>query len=247
MDTLPVAICLCIGDSPCFLYHAALEQTEALTPSWKRDIGQCSKSHGYIGALTGTQPDISEAVLQVTECEHGDMLIVMSDGFSDNISCCCTYPEASVLDNVLSSRLKNTPDLNSFTDDLSNCIIEQTSALRDFYSHNRTCWLAPTISKLDHCSLCIAQVDEYYCDIGLINVFESTTMKELYPERRPHSARTAAAGDLLPSRDTVRTPSLFKPSEGKASGGRPRALSNQAAPVSSRQASPFKPLRLDVC
>ncbi|ELP83429.1 hypothetical protein EIN_374840 [Entamoeba invadens IP1] len=183
------ALVISIGDCQSFLFNTKTSTTTPVNDKWSRNICEVNDCGGWIGYSAKGVPNLKGCFLKLLEVKEGDIILLMSDGLSDNLNE-FDPPHSSVCD-LLSSTLKASTSLGNFVYQMTHFVIEKTNETRMFHQ-THTCKRKDTLKgKLDHVTLIASRVKACYENTHDINEIISEEIKTIYPSKsdfkRPNS------------------------------------------------------------
>ena len=180
------ALCVVsVGDSPCFLYKPNLEKVYEVTAAAHMGKGRDPRdAGGCLGANCGDNPDLSNLVCCFLPVSENDMILITSDGVSDNfdlVSLRKAVPENPHISSNPSSLPTVTPEVRqmSMVEEIGNLLTRRSHYL------NRMLSVQDVLDTL--ISYCVDATDEKRR--FLEHVWQETSDPSLSPRTRREKER----------------------------------------------------------
>ncbi|ELP85776.1 hypothetical protein EIN_281370 [Entamoeba invadens IP1] len=183
----PQTIFVSVGDCEAFIYQHDTNKTIPINKKWQRPLEKVQDSLGCIGCTANGLPDLKTHSIKVFKTKVQDVVIVTTDGMSDNISMNNNYSK-KVLDEIITEKMKKSSSLINFIEQMNDFVITSTADLKSFHVNNPTKKREVGMfqGKLDHTTIGTYMVDTEYIDIGIVDNFHSYEIEDTYT---PHSLR----------------------------------------------------------
>ena len=195
----PHLLIVSVGDCHCFVFNESSQQCVPMYAKWFRSITETKESGGRIGFYEGTKPDLRNAYMKLIDVEQNDIVIVTTDGFSDNFFNQNTnninsknsnnshqvqqlqHPN-DLLNIIVSQKLLESANLNDFVHKISSFLIETTQQLREFHQNPKNKVRNSSLKgKLDHSTIGVFRIENMNMNLDQIDALDYSMLKELYP------------------------------------------------------------------
>ena len=177
----PQLLVYSIGDCQCFIYDDNKNKCIAIDPKWNRSVSSTKDCGGGIGFYNEMNPEIKHSFIKMIDINENDIVIVTTDGFSDNFDC---YKQQT-LDTIISTRLQQSANLIDFVEMISTYVIGMTDAVRKFHETNpKRIRDSSVVGKVDHATLGVFKIENENIKREIINHCNPTIFSSLYSHQQ---------------------------------------------------------------
>ena len=173
--------------------------------------------HGRIGPFVDGEPDLRNASLTFAEVRDGDLVVVATDGVTDNfdpelLGVDAGGPKAAFMLRAINEHLTAYPTLVEVVESIFEFIVTTTASRRDQTAHTMHCVDADYKTfpgKLDHATLAVIRVEQrcpadYFFIDSIVPYYNCLLSAEPGDPHAPNQPFRPLRGNSVPTLGTPR-------------------------------------------